>query len=114
MTQQSPAGWEARLVELGIELPTTPVPAGSYALGVRVGNLLFVSGQTWKVDGQTHEPGVVPTDVSVESARVAARNCALACLAEIRAVAGSLDAVVRVVQLGGSFAPRLASVSIQR
>lgn len=101
MTQQSPAGWEARLVELGIELPTTPVPAGSYALGVRVGNLLFVSGQTWKVDGQTHEPGVVPTDVSVESARIAARNCALACLAEIRAVAGSLDAVVRVVRLGG-------------
>lgn len=101
MTQSSASAWEARLVELGIVLPVTPVPAGSYALGVRIGSLLFVSGQTWKVDGQTSEPGVVPTEVSVDRARIAARHCALACLAEIRALAGSLDAVIRVLQLNG-------------
>lgn len=101
MSERQAPGWEARLKEMGIELPDTPVPVGSYALGTRTGNLLFVSGQTWKVDGRTREVGAVPAEVSIERAQIAARNCALACLAEVRALLGSLDPLIRVVRVNG-------------
>lgn len=93
--------WEARLSELGIELPETPVPTGSYALVVRSGNLLFVSGQTWRVDGRTCEVGTVPAEVSIDRAQIAARHCALACLAEVRALFGSLDRLTGVLRVNG-------------
>ena len=34
---------DARLAELGIELPEAPKPVGNYVGGVQVGNLLFMS-----------------------------------------------------------------------
>jgi len=37
-------GAEARLKELGIELPSAPKPIGNYVPGVQSGNLLFMSG----------------------------------------------------------------------
>jgi hypothetical protein len=37
-------GAEARIKELGITLPPPPKPAGTYVPGVRVGNLLYLSG----------------------------------------------------------------------
>ena len=38
------SGAEARLAELGIELPEPPSPVATYVPAVRVGELLFVSG----------------------------------------------------------------------
>ena len=35
---------QARLAELGIELPTPMTPAGLYRSSVRVGDLIFLSG----------------------------------------------------------------------
>ena len=37
---------ERKLAELGIEVPAPPVPAAHYIPYVRVGNLLFVGGNT--------------------------------------------------------------------
>ena len=36
---------EARLAELGIELPTPPSPVANYVNGVRTGNLIFLAGK---------------------------------------------------------------------
>lgn len=36
---------EARLRELGIELPKLPAPVANYAPAVRLGNLVFLAGQ---------------------------------------------------------------------
>jgi hypothetical protein len=36
---------EQRLVQLGIELPTSSPPAGNYAAAIRSGTLLFLSGK---------------------------------------------------------------------
>jgi enamine deaminase RidA (YjgF/YER057c/UK114 family) len=77
------------------------VPAGSYALAIRSGNLLFVSGQTWKHEGRTSDVGAVPTDVPIARAQLAARHCVLACLAEVRAAEGSLDRISRVIRVNG-------------
>jgi enamine deaminase RidA (YjgF/YER057c/UK114 family) len=36
-------GVEAKLKELGLELPTTPRPAANYVGAVQTGNFLFIS-----------------------------------------------------------------------
>ena len=43
---------EDKLIELGIEIPKPPNPAGSYIPVVTTGNLAFVSGQIPMKDGK--------------------------------------------------------------
>jgi len=89
-------GAEARVRELGLELPALRRPAGNYVGWVRSGDLLFLSGQG--ADGFT---GRVGADMSVQDGRAAARACALNLLAQARDAVGSLDRVARVVKLLG-------------
>lgn len=92
---------EARLTELGITLPAPAAAAGLYAPVVQTGNLLFVSGQIPTVDGRVARQGKCGADVSVEDGAALARICALNGLAAVRAHLGTLDAVAKVVRLGG-------------
>lgn len=89
----------ARLRALGIELPGPLAPAANYLPGVRRGELLFISGQTPRLDSSVAIAGKVGLDVSVDEARRGARICATRLLAVARDVAGSLDAVDGVVEL---------------
>ena len=93
--------YEARLKELGIELPPVPAAAGLYAPCVRTGSLLFVSGQIPMIDGKPAMTGKLGREVSLEEAILLARQCALQALAIVRAETGSLDAISRVVRVGG-------------
>jgi enamine deaminase RidA (YjgF/YER057c/UK114 family) len=88
-----------RLVELGIELPKPPKPVGSYVPGIRVGDLIYVSGQIPLVDGVVTVTGKVGTDVSLEQAQAAARQCALAGLAIAADAAGGIDLIHRIIRL---------------
>lgn len=93
-----------RLRDLGYELPSAPAAMASYVPTrlVPIGDgraLLFIAGQVPMRDGELLT-GRVPTDVSVEDAREAARRCALNVLAQIEAAAG-LDNVVEIAQLTG-------------
>jgi len=92
---------EARLAELGINLPTPPAAAGNYVPAVRTGNLLFLSGVICLRDGKMTHAGQVGREQTVATGAEAARVCALNLLANIRAAAGSLDAVKRVVSITG-------------
>jgi hypothetical protein len=50
---QSPDGAEMRLKERSVTLPSAPAPVGNYVDAMRVGNLLFVSGNTsreWELE----------------------------------------------------------------
>lgn len=91
---------EAKVIELGIELPAVATPVASYLNAVRTGNLLFISGG---LPDLTHEGyrGQVPTAVTPEVAKEAARSAILGRLAVIRAEVGSLDKVTRVVSVQG-------------
>ncbi len=91
---------EARLQELGIELPQAAAPVASYVPVVIHGDLAFVSGQVSFVDGELLK-GRLGEDVSLESGIKAARGCGLMILAQLNAALGSLDRVERVVKLGG-------------
>lgn len=88
-----------RLKALGIELPRDVRAAADYLPARVAGGLLFLSGQTPRVDGELVVRGVVGDDVDLEAAARAARICALRLLAAARDVLGSLDAIQHVVEL---------------
>lgn len=89
-----------RLKELGIHLPASATPAGSYLPTARTGNLLFTAGQLPLVDGLLPATGRVGAEVSPEDAKEYARQAALNLLAAVDAAVG-LDNVERVVKVVG-------------
>ena len=92
---------QSRLSELGITLPQPPRPVAAYVPAVRSGPWLFISGQVPLRDGDLVAKGPVPSQVTVEDAREAARQCALNALAVAAdALGGDLDRVQRVVRVG--------------
>lgn len=95
------AGAEARLKELGIELPPVPAPVAAYVPTVRTGNLVFVSGQVARQGDKFLYQGRVGAEVTVEQGYECARLCALNALAALRAEVGSLDRVRRIVKVTG-------------
>jgi enamine deaminase RidA (YjgF/YER057c/UK114 family) len=93
---------EERLDQLGLDLPTLPpLPVGNFANAVRIGALLYVSGQgPITADGRLMT-GKVGDDVDVETAYAHARLVGLNLLAVARHEAGRLSAIRRVVKLFG-------------
>lgn len=93
---------DAHLQELGITLPDPPAAAGAYTQVLRVGDLLYVSGQVPFWNGELTYVGKVGTDFSLEDGQAAARTCALNVIAQVkRALDGDLDRVSRIIKLGG-------------
>lgn len=91
----------ARLAELGLNLPAAPRPVAAYVPAVRVGNLVFVSGQGAIRDSQVVMQGYVGRELSLEQGVEAARLCALNALAVLREAIGDLNRVKRVVKVTG-------------
>ena len=90
---------EARIAELGIELPEAPAPVAAYVPTVISGAQLWISGQVPFRDGALPRTGCVGAGVSQEEAVEEARWCAINVLAQARAALGSLDRILRVVKL---------------
>jgi enamine deaminase RidA (YjgF/YER057c/UK114 family) len=96
-----PTSPEARLRELGIQLPPAPKALASYVPAVRVGNLVYLAGQGPIADGKPSVTGKVGADLTEEEGYKAARASALVALAALRAEIGSLDNVRRTVKVVG-------------
>lgn len=93
---------ERRMAAAGIVLPELPAAIGSYLPYAVAGDLVFVSGQLPWQDGRIAHTGRVGVEVGLEDGIAAARLCALALIAQVRAAcAGDLDRVAAVVRLGG-------------
>lgn len=90
----------AKLQSMGLALPEVPTPVAAYVNCVRSGNLLFLSGGL-PIDGTRKVIGKVPTQVSVDEAKEAARMIMLNRLAVIRDAIGSLDKIKQIVALNG-------------
>ena len=95
---------EARLAELGIELPEAPAPFGAYVPAVQSGALLFLSGMLPTVGHDADFVGRLGAELDVYQVRSAARIAALNALAVARRHLGTLDRVTKVVRLGVSIA----------
>jgi enamine deaminase RidA (YjgF/YER057c/UK114 family) len=90
----------AKLHSMRLELPEVPTPVAAYVNCVRSGNLLFLSGGL-PIDGARKVIGKVPTQVSVDEAKEAARMIMLNRLAVIRDSIGSLDKIKQIIALNG-------------
>jgi enamine deaminase RidA (YjgF/YER057c/UK114 family) len=95
---------EARLAELGIILPTPTAPIANYLPYTVSGHLVVVSGQIPLKDGTLICTGKLGAGVAVETAQAAARQCLINVLVHLKAAAGNLDRVKRVLRLGGFIA----------
>ena len=89
---------EAKIKELGLELPPAPPKGGVYKPVVVVNNLAYLSGHgPYQADG-TYITGRLGEDMTLEEGQAAAREAGLALLATIKAELGSLDRVKRVIK----------------
>jgi enamine deaminase RidA (YjgF/YER057c/UK114 family) len=93
---------EARLRELGIELPQPAAAVANYVPYAISGNLVFIAGQISVWNGERRFVGKLGGGIGIPDGQAAARLCALNILAQVRAACGGdLDRVRRVVRLGG-------------
>jgi len=91
-----------RLAELGIELPPLVPPAPDHATAVRVGNVLYMSGNG-PLDAQripVHK-GKIGAELTEADGYAAARLTALNILSALQHELGDLDRVKQVVRLTG-------------
>ncbi len=93
--------FESKLAEMGVTLPEAPMPAANYVPFVQVGTTLYVSGQISK-EGDRLLTGKLGDDMETAAGAAAAKVCAIALLAQVKAACGGdLDRLKRVVKLTG-------------
>jgi enamine deaminase RidA (YjgF/YER057c/UK114 family) len=94
---------DQRLAELGIELPPAHMATVAKIEGsARIGNLLFISGQVPKWQGEFRYIGKVGREFGLAEGQAAARLSALNMIAQAKvALGGDLDRIERVVKLNG-------------
>lgn len=93
--------FEAKLKELGIELPATPKPVAAYVPAVQVENYVYTSGQIPFVNGELKYKGKVGGQVSEAEGYEAAKVCAINCLSAVKGIVGNLDKVEKIVKVTG-------------
>jgi hypothetical protein len=94
---------EAKLKQMGYELPKVPMDMKYWARCKRAGNLIFM-GTTgpWPILNKTAKgklKGVIGKDVTVEEAKVTCRLSALSMLAALKNELGDLDKIDSIVKL---------------
>lgn len=92
---------ETRIKELNIELHDVEKPKFSYCPAIQTGNLVYVSGQDCRINGELLVTGKLGENLTIEEGQNAARQCAINCLSVLKWHLGSLDRVKRVVKLLG-------------
>lgn len=93
--------FEARLTQLGIDLPSAPPAVGSYVPVVQYGSVVVTSGQLPFIGKEMVFQGKVGGNLTEEQGGHAARLCLLNALAQVRSVVGTLDRVKQVIRLEG-------------
>ncbi len=92
---------EARLAEMGIELPTPPAPVANYVRSVQTGNLVFLAGHGPLKPEGGYVTGKVGRDLTTEEGYEAARLTGIALLASLKAEINDLARVTRIVKVNG-------------
>ena len=92
---------ETKLEELGITLPEAPSAVATYQPWIQTGNLIFTSGQLPFRDGLIAYEGKLGSELSEEDGYQAARQCALNAIAQLKAAAGNLNKIRKIVRIEG-------------
>jgi len=93
--------YEAKLKEMGIELPEAPKPLAAYIPAIQAGEFVYTSGQVPLAAGELKYKGKVGSDLTEEQGYEAARLCAINCLSAIKGVIGDLDKIAQVIKVTG-------------
>ncbi|GAA4372830.1 RidA family protein [Paeniglutamicibacter cryotolerans] len=101
MSTQGTSAVEARLAELGIELPAVAAPVAAYVPAVVSGNHVYTSGQLPFIKGELPATGKVGAQVDADAAKELAQVCIVNALAAVKAVIGDLDRITRIVKVVG-------------
>ena len=92
---------EAKIKELGLQLPSPATPVANYVPAVRTGNLVFLSGHGPLREDGSLITGKLGRDLTVEEGYEAAKRTAMGLLGSLKGLIGDLDKVRRVVKLLG-------------
>lgn len=92
---------EAKLKELGLQLPSPATPVANYVPAVRTGNLVFLSGHGPLREDGSLITGKLGSDLGVEEGCEAAKRTAIGLLGSLQGLIGDLNKVRRVVKLLG-------------
>ncbi|ABL65552.1 RidA family protein [Chlorobium phaeobacteroides] len=92
---------EEKIRDAGYTLPSFSAPAGMYIPAIRIGNLVFTSGQLPMKEGKLIVPGGKGkvNEINQQEAVQAAKTALLNALAAVKSVTGNLDLVERIVKL---------------
>lgn len=94
---------EARLTELGLELPPAPGAVAAYEPWAISGNMIYTSGQLPWRDGKTLLfKGRIGAELTPEQGYEACRLSTLNAIAQLKAALGDLERVHRIVRVEGS------------
>lgn len=96
-----PATPTERLLAAGYHLPSAAAPSFDYVPVKKFGQLLYVSGQLPKEEGEVRVVGRCGEDMDLEQARYAAEVCTLQGLACAAEAAGGLDEIEGVLRVTG-------------
>ena len=92
---------EIKLKKMGIKLPNAPTPAANYLPFVKIGQIVYVSGQI-SIGSDGLIIGLLGKSMTIEEGKIAAKQCAINLLAQVKvACDGDLDSLDRVIRLGG-------------
>ena len=97
-TQKDP---ETRLKELGIQLRTPATPTANYVEAVRVGKLVYLSGQGPHKSNGTFIIGKVGSELNLEQAQASAKLTGICLLEALTKEIGNLNKVKRIVKVLG-------------
>jgi enamine deaminase RidA (YjgF/YER057c/UK114 family) len=92
---------QTKLAALGLVLPAPAAPGGSYLPYRLHGDTLILAGVISSFNGQMTHVGQVGKEHTIETAREAAKICALNVLTNIQLALGSLDRVEAFLYVGG-------------
>ena len=90
-----------RIREMNLQFPPAPKPAGVYRPVLVIGKFLYVSGQSPMNFNGTLMKGRAGDDLSLEEAKLAARQVGLTMLSTIMTHFGDINQVKRVVKVLG-------------
>jgi len=92
---------DLRIIELGLELPESPKPAGVYKPVLMVDKYLYVSGQGPLNSDGTLIKGKFGADLKTEDGKIVARQVGLTMLSTIKTHFGELKKIKRLVKVLG-------------
>ncbi len=90
-----------RLQQAQLVLPDPPKAIGNYQPWLKIGNLIFISGQLPLKDGILQYKGKLGTDLTVEEGYKAAQLSGLNVLSQLKSALGTLDHLQVIARLEG-------------